>query len=77
VRAVDLDGSTVTVDLSGEVAKSAEGGFVEAAEFKALVWTLTGLPGVSAVRVLIDGTSVATLPGGHLELDEPLTRSSF
>jgi spore germination protein GerM len=77
VRAVDLNGATVTVDLSGEVAKSAEGGFVETAEFKSLVWTLTELQGITAVRVRIDGTTVATLPGGHLELDEPLTRSSF
>jgi spore germination protein GerM len=77
VRAVDLDGSTVMVDLSREVAKSAEGGFVETAEFKSLVWTLTALPDITAVRVRIDGATVATLPGGHLELDEPLTRSSF
>jgi hypothetical protein len=80
VRSVDLNGSLVDVDLSNEVGKSAEGGFAETAEFKSLVWTLTDpktLPGVSAVRIRVDGTRVATLPGGHFELDEPLSRSTF
>jgi spore germination protein GerM len=80
VRAVEIDGSVVDVDLSSEVVKSAEGGLAETAEFKSLVWTLTDpktLPGISAVRIRIDGTRVATLPGGHFELDEPLSRSTF
>ena len=78
VRALDVEGSTVDVDISKEVASSAEGGFAESAEFKALVWTLTQPKlGISAVKVRIGGARVATLPGGHLELDEPLSRSSF
>jgi spore germination protein GerM len=78
VRAVDVEGSTADVDISKEVASSAEGGFAESAEFKALVWTLTQPKlGFSAVKVRVDGRRVATLPGGHLELDEPLSRSSF
>ncbi|HZO92906.1 MAG TPA: GerMN domain-containing protein [Candidatus Baltobacteraceae bacterium] len=78
VLAVDVDGSTADVNLSRDVASSAEGGFAENAEFKELVWTLTQPSlGISAVRVRVDGARVATLPGGHLELDEPLARSSF
>jgi spore germination protein GerM len=78
VRAVDVEGSTADVDISKEVATSAEGGFAESAEFKALVWTLTQPKlGLSTVKVRVDGRRVATLPGGHLELDEPLSRSSF
>jgi spore germination protein GerM len=78
VLAFDVQGSTADVDISKEVASSAEGGFAESAEFKALVWTLTQPQlGFSAVRVRVDGARVATLPGGHLELDEPLSRSSF
>jgi hypothetical protein len=79
VRTVDVAGTTANVDLSREVAgTSAEGSFGEAAEFKALVWTLTQPAlGVTSVAVRVDGASVATLPGGHLELDEPLARSSF
>jgi spore germination protein GerM len=80
VRAIEIGGSVVDVDLSSEVAKSAEGGLAETAEFKSLVWTLTDpktLPGITAVRIRVDGTRVATLPGGHFELDEPLSRSTF
>jgi spore germination protein GerM len=78
VLALDVEGSTVDVDISKEIASSAEGGFAESAEFKALVWTLTQPAfGVDAVKVRIGGARVATLPGGHLELDEPLSRSSF
>ena len=35
------------------------------------------IPDGRTVRVRIGGTRLATLPGGHLELDEPLSRSSF
>lgn len=78
VLSARVDGSTVVVDLSREVNASAEGGFTESAEFRSLVWTLTQ-PALrfTAVQVLIGGARVATLPGGHLELDEPLSRSSF
>ena len=77
VLSVDVDGSTADVDLSREVGSHVEGSFNESGEFKALVYTLTALPGTSAVRVRVAGEAVATLPGGHLELDEPLTRQSF
>jgi spore germination protein GerM len=77
VLATALDGSTAVVDLSRDVGAAVEGSFTEGAEFKALVYTLTALPGISAVRVQVGGMTVATLPGGHLELDEPLTRQSF
>jgi spore germination protein GerM len=74
---VALDGSTVTVDLSKEVEQQPGGAFGENGEFKALVYTLTGLPGIEAVQVTIDGSKVETLPGGHLELDQPLHRSDW
>lgn len=77
VESVSLDGSTADVDLSKEVGAHVEGSFDEGAEFKALVYTLTALPGVTSVRVSVAGRRVAALPGGHLELDEPLTRQSF
>jgi hypothetical protein len=77
---IDVQGATVDVDISKEIDASAEGGYAETAEFKALVWTLTDpatLPGVTSVRVRIDGQRVATMPGGHFELDEPLSRATF
>jgi spore germination protein GerM len=77
VRSVDVSGPTAAVDLGGTIATQQSGSFAESGEFKALVWTLTSLPGVSAVQVKVDGARVPSLPGGHLELDEPLTRQSW
>lgn len=77
VRSVDLDGSNAIVDISGEVDKLAGGSFAEAAAFKSLVWTMTALPGIKSVSIRVDGARISTLPGGHFELDEPLTRSSW
>ena len=75
-RSVSLSGSTATVDLDKAAAVPQAGSFTESGEFKALVWTLTALPGIKRVAIKIDGAKVALLPGGHLELDEPLDRSS-
>ncbi len=78
VRRVDVTDATAVVDLGGAVTKRTDGGsFAETGEFKALVWTLTALPHITSVRVTIDGKTVAALPGGQYELDEPLSRSSF
>jgi len=76
-RSTHVAGSTAIVDLAGAIDAAQSGSFTESGEFKALVWTLTSLPGVTAVQVTIDGAHVPTLPGGHLELDEPLTRQSW
>jgi len=79
VLTVDVAGASATVDLSHEVAGSSpEGSFAESAEFKALVWTLTQPSlGITSVNVRIDGARVATLPRGHLEIDDALSRASF
>ena len=77
VRALDLDGKTANVDLSSEVKNGGGGSFDESGMFKSLVWTLTALPGIEAVSFRIDGSQLATLPGGHLALDEPLSRTSW
>ena len=77
VRSVHVTDGTATVDLGGNITKPQDGSLAESAEFKALVWTLTSLPGVTHVRVEIDGARVPTLPGGHLELDEALTRQNW
>ncbi|HEY7980309.1 MAG TPA: GerMN domain-containing protein [Candidatus Eremiobacteraceae bacterium] len=72
------NGSTVDVDLSGAITKHYAGGAGdEAGLFKSLTFTLTELPGVTAVQVSLNGQIEAALPGGHLELDEPLTRETF
>jgi hypothetical protein len=77
VLGVSVDGSTATVDLSKEVEAQTGGTFGENGEFKGLVYTVTGIPGINAVQVTVDGSRLETLPGGHLELDQPLHRSDF
>lgn len=77
VNGVRLDGSTATVDLSSGVERQAGGTFGENGEFKALVFTMTGIEGIGAVQITVDGAHLETLPGGHLALDEPLHRSDW
>lgn len=68
----------VDVDLTGTITKHYAGGAGdEAGLFKSLTFTLTELPGVKSVQVSLNGHIEAALPGGHLELDEPLTRETF
>lgn len=77
VLGVAIDGSTATVDISKEVETQTGGSFGENGEFKALVYTVTGIGGIDAVQVTVDGSRLETLPGGHLELDQPLRRSDW
>jgi spore germination protein GerM len=73
-----IAGSAATVDFGGAMAQQFRGGASdEVALFKALTYTVTSVPGVSSVRVLVGGRTVATLPGGEFEIDEPLGRETF
>ncbi len=76
VLTADVNDSTAMVDLSAQV-KNQAGMLGESAEFKSLVWTLTALPGVAQVAIRVQGQKLDTLPGGHLEIDEPLRRSDW
>lgn len=77
VRSATVNDSTATVDLSKEVENQTSDVSGESGAFKALVWTLTALPGIDQVAVRVEGQKLSTLPGGHLELDEPLRRSDW
>jgi len=75
---VTVQDDTAVVDIEGALAKAYSGGADdESAMFKSLVYTLTNVPGIARVQVLVGGKKRAALPGGHMELDEPLTRESF
>jgi spore germination protein GerM len=77
VTNVTVNGPIATVDLSTEVGAASGGSYEENGEFKGLVYTLTGIPTINAVQILVAGRKVETLPGGHLELDQPLRRSDW
>jgi germination protein M len=75
---VTVDGPVATVNFTGTLSKPFRGGASdEIALFKSLAYTVTSVPGVTAVQVLINGRKLATLPGGEFEIDEPLTRETF
>lgn len=75
---VSTQGMTAVVDLTGGVERFLQrGGGDEVGMFKSLTYTLTALPGINRVQVLVGGRTVAALPGGQFELDEPLTRAMF
>jgi spore germination protein GerM len=77
VLSARVNDSTATVDLSEEVKNQTSDVTGESGAFKSLVWTLTALPGVEQVAIRIQGQTLTTLPGGHLEIDEPLRRSDW
>lgn len=77
VLGVSVDGSTATIDLSKDVERQAGGTFGENGVFKGLVYTVTGIRGIDAVQITVAGERLQTLPGGHLELDQPLHRSDW
>jgi spore germination protein GerM len=75
---VAVSGDTATVNIAGPLVKGYQGGADdESAMFKSLTYTLTNIPGIARVQVLIGGQKRAALAGGHMELDEPLTRETF
>jgi len=77
VVSASVDGTTAIVDLSADVNAAHGGTTSEGGIFKALIWTMTSLPGIDRVQVTVAGKKVATLPGGSFELDEPLRRSDW
>jgi spore germination protein GerM len=77
VLSASVNDSTAVVDLSGEVKNENAGVLGESGEFKSLVWTLTALPGIQEVAIRVQGQTLDTLPGGHLDLSSPLRRSDW
>ncbi len=75
---VSLKNSIADVDLSGSITRRySSGDSDEAGLFKSLTYTATDIPGVTAVQIRLNGLIAPSLPGGPLELDEPLTRETF
>jgi hypothetical protein len=72
-----VNGSTATLDLSKDLEQQAGGTFGENGEFKALVYTMTAIEGIDAVQIFVEGNRLETLPGGNVELDQPLHRSDW
>lgn len=75
---VTLHDATADIDLSGSITKRfSRGADDEAGLFKSLTYTVTDIPGITALQIRLNGQVVPALPGGQLELDEPLSRATF
>lgn len=72
VLSATLDDGTARVDFSADVTRMA-GSAAEMMAVRSLVYSLTDLPRVQRVQILIAGGTTQTL-GGHLSIDEPFTR---
>jgi germination protein M len=68
---VELKDDTVYVNFKGPI--SIPGSASEVAAINSLVLTLTDLPDINKVQILIDGKANISL-GGHIDLYEPIER---
>ena len=74
LNAVFQDKDVVYVDLSEEMMRNQSGGTSqELLSVYAIVDTLTALPGVKMVKILINGKEESTLCG-HIDVSQPLER---
>jgi hypothetical protein len=74
VRNVSIAGNTATVDISGAATSNVGAQAAEIA-VQQLVWTVTAVPNVDSVTILLDGTPAAQL-WGHVDISKPLRRAS-
>lgn len=73
LRSVRWEGTTVVLDFDRGLTDHSfwQGSEVAHLRLQALVHSLTSLPQVRRVRLLVDGQTIETL-GGHEEISEPL-----
>jgi len=72
VRGVRVDGGIATADFSEELVTGFGGGSSsEEAVVYSIVNTLTSVPGIARVQILVSGRQVETI-GGHLDVRGPL-----
>jgi len=73
---ITVDGDLATVNFSREFRDNHPGGSAgEAMTIESLVYTLTELPGIARVQILVEEQVLETL--GHFELIEPIARGGI
>ena len=77
LRRVSVQDGTAIVDLGQGFRFSSLGQEALLGRLKQLVYSVTDLPTVDAVQVLIDGTNVDYLGAEGIYIGEPLTRDSL
>lgn len=76
LNGVKIRGGIAYVDLSGGITRLNVGSEGEAAVVGSIVRTMTGLPGVKQVQILVNGSEVETL-AGHVDVSVPLSPGQF
>lgn len=74
VLGVKVKDGIAYADFNKAFAKKGEGSYNELMMVNAIVATLTEVPGVKKVQILVEGNKITTL-NGHLDLEDPLTRN--
>lgn len=77
VRDVKIDGDVVSVSFSEELVRNHWGGSIgEEMTIYSIVNTLTELPFVKKVKILVDGEELDTI-SGHVEIGGALSRRVY
>ncbi|GIH10619.1 hypothetical protein Rhe02_86860 [Rhizocola hellebori] len=71
---VSIAGNTATVDIGGATANNVGAQAAQIA-VQQLVWTVTAVPNIDSVKILLDGAPATEL-WGHVDLSKPLKRAS-
>lgn len=72
LRGITLDGGVATVDFSEQLQSGFRGGSDnEGVVIYSIVNTLTSLPTIERVQILVEGQHINTI-GGHLDISGPL-----
>ncbi|MGI9646565.1 MAG: GerMN domain-containing protein, partial [Ilumatobacteraceae bacterium] len=77
VLGIAVDGTTATVDLSGEFENSIGGTLAESMQIAQVVFTVTQFDNIDRVRFHIDGEPRTELLSHGFEIGEGLTRDDF
>jgi hypothetical protein len=76
VRGISIEGTTATVDLSGEF-ESGGGSLSMRARVAQVVYTLTQFPTIRAVELMLDGEPVQAIGGEGVIVEEPQRRADW
>jgi spore germination protein GerM len=75
VRNVEMGSGIAYVNFSRElVVNHVKGAAAETMMVYSIVNTLTGIPGINAVQILVEGVKIKSIDG-HIDISKPLTRN--
>jgi len=77
ILSITIQDSIATIDFSGDIRDDFHGGALEEdITIQSIVWSMTQIPGISGVRILINGEFGDSI-GGNILLDRTFTSKSY